>query len=152
MIGIIVVVRLFGLVGLVVVLGLWALGSFVKGKFDKSNAAAEPSTAAPTTIAVGTSKATFFRNQRNPFGLPEVPGLEVLTDSRINEIYRDVETAIGTIAARKNDVVPDSAINGLVRDMLLAEVNGNYSAQFNQMTEMYNKQPIEMLYWKGRAY
>jgi hypothetical protein len=113
-----------------------------------------PAKAAPNTSdpAASRSKASFFRNWKNIFGLPEVEGIDTLSDQRINEIYSEVRDAFRAIAEKKKESLPDSTINGLVRDLLMDEVNGNYAAQFSQGTAMYSEHPIQMIFWKGRAY
>lgn len=98
------------------------------------------------------NKAPFFRNWKNAFGLPEVEGIDALSDQRINEIYTEVREAFRAIAGGKKEFLPESTINGLVRDFLMDEVNGQYPAQFSQATAMYSEQPIQMLFWKGRVY
>ena len=115
---------------------------------------AVPSQAAPKASgpAIPPSKASFFRNWKNVFGLPEVEGIDALSDQRINEIYSEVRDTFRTIAARKKESLPDSTINGLVRDLLMDDVNGNYAAQFSQATAMYNEHSIQMIFWKGRTY
>ena len=115
---------------------------------------AVPSQAASKTSGPGTlpSHASFFRTWKNIFGLPEVEGIDALSDQRINEIYSEVRDAFCAIAKRKKESLPDSTINGLVRDLLMDDVNGNFPAQLSQGTAMYNEHPIQIIFWKGRAY
>jgi len=108
--------------------------------------------ACPDSTGTLPSHASFFRNWKNIFGLPEVEGIDALSDQRINEIYSEVRDAFCAIAKRKKESLPDSTINGLVRVLLMDDVNGNFPAQLSQGTAMYNEHPIQIIFWKGRAY
>jgi len=108
--------------------------------------------ACPDSTGTLPSHASFFRNWKNIFGLPEVEGIDALSDQRINEIYSEVRDAFCAIAKRKKESLPDSTINGLVRDLLMDDVNGNFPAQLSQGTAMYNEHPIQIIFRKGRAY
>lgn len=101
---------------------------------------------------VRPNKAPFFRKWKNIFGLPEVEGIEALSDQRINEIYAESKSELQAIAAKKGESIPDSVLNGLIRDLLMDEARGNYAAQLQQMSTMYSEYPIKMILCKGRTY
>lgn len=99
------------------------------------------------------SKASFFRNMRDPiFGQLAIDGINTLSNERIDEIYAEVKAALGSIAEKKGEVIPDSVINGLVRDMLEFDVHGVYAEQLEQSKQLYSELPIKTLFMKGRSY
>jgi len=97
-------------------------------------------------------KAKYFRKLENIFGVQEIKGLEAVSDARINEIYEEVKNALHSIASKKNESIPESVIDALVRDLLINEVHGQYEQQFNNMKDMYTKYEIRSLFVKGRIY
>ncbi len=99
-----------------------------------------------------SDKARYFRKLKNFLGLPEIEGLESVRDSRINEIYEEVKFVIESIAAEKKETIPENVINGIVRDMLIDEVHGDYQAQLKNLKDVYSKYEIRLLFVKGRIY
>ncbi len=97
-------------------------------------------------------KAQYFRKLKNFIGVLEIEGLESVSDQRINEIYKEVKSIIESIAATKNETIPESVIDGLVRDLLIDEIHGNYQTQLNNMKDMYTSYGIRSLFVKGRLY
>lgn len=100
----------------------------------------------------GNNKAKYFRNLKNMLGIPEIEGLEFVTDSRIVEIYNEVKDTIATIAVEKNEAIPERVIDGLVRDRLIDEIHGNYQIQLDNMKNMYTSYEIRSTFFKGRTY
>lgn len=97
-------------------------------------------------------KAKYFRNLKNILGVNEIEGLESVSDARINEIYEEVKTTLHSIASKKRETIPESVIDGLVRDRLMDEVHGHYEQNFNDMKDMYAQYEIRSLFVKGRIY
>ncbi len=103
-------------------------------------------------VWIQVGRVEHFRTLKNVFGQPEIPGIDMLSDQRILAICGEVEGAFAAIANRKGERLPGSVIDGLIRDLLEAEVNGDYTEQFEQMKEMYSSYDIRMILTKGRAY
>lgn len=97
-------------------------------------------------------KAQYFRKLKNFLGVQEIEGLESVSDARINEIYEEVKNTLHSIASKKNETIPESVIDALVRDLLMDEVHGNYEQQFNNMKDMYSEYEIRSLFVQGRIY
>lgn len=97
-------------------------------------------------------KAQYFRKLENFLGVQEIEGLESVSDAKINEIYEEVKNTLISIASKKNETIPESVIDGLVRDRLMDEVHGNYEQMFNNMKDMYSEYEIRSLFVKGRIY
>jgi hypothetical protein len=97
-------------------------------------------------------KVRYFRNLKNAFGFVEIEGLKSVSDSRILEIYNQSKEALVSIASSRQEKISESQINGLVRDLLMDEVNGNYAMRFEEMKDHYASHGIRMILFKGRTY
>jgi len=97
-------------------------------------------------------KVKYFRNLKNAFGLVEIEGLKSVSDSRILEIYDQSKEAFVSVANSRQERISESQINGLARDLLMAEVNGNYEMMFEQMKSQSASGGINMIFFKGRTY
>lgn len=132
-----------------VILGIALIISAAKWLLEYLRKANAPST---SRNIYQEEKSSFFRAWKNSFGLPEIEGIEKLSDRRINEIYIEVKGALQSISSQKHESISESVLNGVVRDLLIEELRGNYSSQLSQMVDIYSSQPISSLFYKGRKY
>lgn len=99
-------------------------------------------------------KVSQYRNLVNPLGFPEIEGIESISDDRIIEIYNEVETLLSTIAGDRKELgtLTYQAIDCLVRDCLIDEINGVYPDKLSNIEQQYRAAGLNSLFIKGRSY
>lgn len=103
-----------------------------------------------------TRKGTIesFRNAKNIAGLPEIEGIETLSDDRIMEIYKEVECALEDIGVAKGELpsLTYKLVDCIVRDRLIDEINGCYKDELTRMKEVGMQLGYRGILVKGRTY
>ena len=99
------------------------------------------------------STARNFREMTNMLGVPEIEGIEKISNDRIIEIHDEVVGMLSKIAIEKGEYEALWKVReGLVRDMLIAETFGQYSASLENMRCSYETCGIKCVLVKGRTY
>ena len=99
------------------------------------------------------SVARTFREMTNMLGVSEIEGIEKISDDRIIEIHDEVVVVLPKMAIEKGEYKAlMEVINGLVRDMLIAETFGQYSNSLENMKDAYEMCGIKCILVKGRTY
>ena len=100
----------------------------------------------------GTIKS--FREAKNMLGMPEIEGIENLSDNRIMEIYDEVEKILSAVGVSRKELssLTYQMVDCIVRDRLIDEINGCYKEQLNNMKEQCLDHGYRAAYIKGRSY
>ena len=99
------------------------------------------------------SVARTFREMTNMLGVSEIEGIEKISDDRIIEIHDEVVVEFSKMAIEKGEYKAlMEIINGIVRDMLIAETFGQYSNSLKNMKDAYEMCGIKCILVKGRTY
>jgi hypothetical protein len=86
-------------------------------------------------------------------GVSEIEGIEKISDDRIIEIHDEVVATLSKMAIGKGEYkVLMRVINGLVRDMLIAETHGQYDNSLKNMEDAYEMCGTKCVLVKGRDY
>ncbi|HHZ95597.1 MAG TPA: hypothetical protein EYN67_08565 [Flavobacteriales bacterium] len=100
------------------------------------------------------NKVKEFREAKNIMGLPEIEGIENLTDDRIIEIYHEVKSILVNIGTQRKELklLSYQMQDSIIRDRLIDEINGCYQDQLENMRKQCLANGYEAAYIKGRIY
>jgi hypothetical protein len=112
---------------------------FIAGLLDKAN-------------RKGTIKR--FREAKDMLGMPEIEGIENLSDERIMEIYHEVDDALFEIGGKRNESssLTYQMVDCIVRDRLIDEINGHYNEGLASMKQNCLEGGFSAVFIKGRIY
>jgi len=96
----------------------------------------------------------FFRGLTDIMGTPQIPGIGQLSDFHIKSRYSQIRKGLEAVAVRRNEKIPKSVINGIVRDTLIEDIEDLELSEIDISLKFLNYEQfgIEMVMVKGRLY
>lgn len=98
------------------------------------------------------NSAQFFRLLKSPSGESAIPGIEELSDTMIQLLYRKVMEGLKSVAEDRRESLAKATVNGLVRDRLIDQINEKFDENYDWMINSYRAHGIGSVFIKGRPY